>query len=511
MFFSRHKRWALVASSLIGLLMAAPASTAAAAHTSTTTAAAPKVAPAALYNEQWRPQYHFTPPTGWMNDPNGLVYYQGEYHLFYQYYPAALHWGPTHWGHAVSTDLVHWTHLPIALYPDEKGYIFSGSAVVDEHNTSGFFPGGSGLVAIFTYDNNGLESQAIAYSSDRGRTWTKYSGNPVIPNTGARDFRDPKVFWHAPTHRWVMVVAGGEVNFYSSADLKQWRHESTLDGVFTECPDLMSVPVQGTNRSMWVLSLGGTRYYVGEFDGHRFVPRTEARRVDWGQDFYAAQSWNNVPDGRRIWIGWMSNWAYAQITPTTPWRSAMTVPRELTLVPTTEGIVLTQRPVRELARLRTPGAPPLTDMTVRAGTKEAVAEQVNVGDSYEVDARVDIGNATDFGVRLRMGPGGQQTVVGYDVRQASLYLDRRNSGVTSFHPDFATRSEAPLSPVDRRWITVRILVDRSSVEVFANDGRAVLTDQIFPNEPSGEISFYVTSGTVTLKSLAVYQLASIWR
>jgi fructan beta-fructosidase len=273
----------------------------------------------------------------------------------------------------------------------------------------------------------------------------------------------------------------------------------------------MSVPVQGTNRSMWVLSLGGTRYYVGEFDGHRFVPRTEARRVDWGQDFYAAQSWNNVPDGRRIWIGWMSNWAYAQITPTTPCRSAMTVPRELTLVPTTEGIVLTQRPVRELARLRTPGAPPLTDMTVRAGTKEAVAEQVNVGDSYEVDARVDIGNATDFGVRLRMGPGGQQTVVGYDVRQASLYLDRRNSGVTSFHPDFATRSEAPLSPVDRRWITVRILVDRSSVEVFANDGRAVLTDQIFPNEPSGEISFYVTSGTVTLKSLAVYQLASIWR
>jgi sucrose-6-phosphate hydrolase SacC (GH32 family) len=457
------------------------------------------------YDQPYRPQYHFTPSTGWMNDPNGLVYYQGEYHLFFQYNPQALHWGPIMWGHAVSRDLVHWTQLPIALYPDNKGNIFSGSAVVDEHNTSGFFPHGSGLVAIFTYDKNSLESQAIAYSRDRGRTWTKYAGNPVIPNPGVKDFRDPKVFWYAPTKRWVMVVAGGEVNFYSSADLTHWTHESTLNGVYTEMPDLFPLAVNGNSAQvMWVLNLGGTRYYIGRFDGHRFVPETDARRVDWGKDFYATQLWNNFPGGRRVYLGWMNNWDYAQVIPTSPWRSAMTVPRELGLISTTDGLQLVQQPVRELNQLRyQPVAIP--PQTLQPGSNVLAGQH---GTSYEINTTIDIGSTIQIVFQLRTGSG-QQTTLGYDVRQASLYLDRTRSGDASFSSDFATRTEAPLGPIDQHLIKLRILVDRSSVEVFGNDGRAVLTDQIFPQLSSDGMRLDVQGGTARLVDLHLYQLHTI--
>ena len=457
------------------------------------------------YDQLYRPQYHFTPSISWMNDPNGLVYYQGEYHMFFQCNPEALRWDPVVWGHAVSRDLVHWKQLPIALSPDDKGNIFSGSVVVDEHNTSGFFPQGSGLVAIFTYHKNGLESQAIAYSHDRGRTWTKYAGNPVIPNPGIKDFRDPKVFWYTPTHRWVMIMDGGEVNFYSSSDLIHWTYESTLNGVYTDMPDIFPLAVDGNPAQvMWVLSLSGTRYYVGRFDGFQFVPETDARRVDWGKDFYASQLWNNFPDGRWVYLGWMNNWDYAQVIPTSPWRGAMTVPRELSLISTTEGLQLVQQPVRELNQLRyQPVA--IQAQTLHPGSNVLTGQH---GTSYEIDTTIDIGSTTQVVFQLRTGSG-QQTTLGYDVRLASLYLDRTRSGDASFDPNFATCTEAPLGLIDRHLLKLRILVDRSSVEVFGNDGRAVLTDQIFPRLSSDGMSLDVQGGTAQLIDLHLYQLNSI--
>ena len=309
--------------------------------------------------EQYRPAFHFTPKEKWMNDPNGMVYYQGEYHLFYQYYPDDNVWGPMHWGHAVSKDMIHWEHLPIALYPDKLGYIFSGSCVIDWNNTTGF---GSKenppMVAIFTYhDPEGeknktidFQTQGIAYSLDKGRTWTKYEGNPVIPNPGIKDFRDPKVIWHQDTQKWVMSLAVKDhISFYSSKDLKSWKLESDFGekagahGGVWECPDLFPLKDQNGNEK-WVLLVsinpngpqGGsaTQYFVGDFDGKTFTPNHDKIKwIDYGADNYAGVTFSDIPaeDGRRLFIGWMSNWQYAQVVPTYTWRSAMTIPRELTL------------------------------------------------------------------------------------------------------------------------------------------------------------------------------------
>ena len=309
------------------------------------------------YNEPFRPQYHFSPEQGWMNDPNGLVYHNGDYHLFYQYYPHATVWGPMHWGHAVSKDLVTWEHKPIALFPDEKGYIFSGSAVVDTHNTSGFSTTGEPpLVAIFTYfslpkEKSGsieTQSQGIAYSLDNGVTWEKYGGNPVLPNPGIKDYRDPKVFWHEPTKKWIMLlVAGDYVKLYSSKNLKKWNFLSDFGkelgskGGVWECPDLFPLTTtSGETKWVMVVSIGngapnggsGTQYFVGDFNGTQFTTnQKEYKWLDWGTDNYAGITYNNTPNNERIFIGWMSNWQYALKTPTTPWRSAMTLPRELIL------------------------------------------------------------------------------------------------------------------------------------------------------------------------------------
>lgn len=315
---------------------------------------------AQYYQEKYRPQYHFSPESGWMNDPNGLVFYDGEYHLFYQYYPDSTVWGPMHWGHAVSTDLFSWTHLPVALYPDSLGYIFSGSAVSDIYNTSGFGDGTTPpLIAVFTYHNSELErkgnnefqSQGIAWSNDRGRTWKKFQGNPVLPNPGIRDFRDPKVFRHDASGKWIMILAVHDrVHIYSSPDLKNWSFESEFGesagshGGVWECPDLFPLTVTGTSSSKWVMLVsinpggpnGGsvTQYFTGEFDGHKFIPDDIAAKwMDMGTDNYAGVTWSGIPeqDGRKILIGWMSNWNYATVVPSSLWRSAMTIPRELTL------------------------------------------------------------------------------------------------------------------------------------------------------------------------------------
>ncbi|HTJ52695.1 MAG TPA: glycoside hydrolase family 32 protein, partial [Cyclobacteriaceae bacterium] len=312
------------------------------------------VAPDSLYyNEAHRPQLHFSPKEKWMNDPNGMIYYQGEYHLFYQYYPEAMVWGPMHWGHAVSTDMIHWQHLPIAIYPDSLGLIFSGSAVADENNTSGLGTTEKPpMVAMFTYHSMEKEkagkidyqNQGIAYSIDKGRTWTKYDHNPVLKNPGIKDFRDPKVFWHAETKKWIVILAVHDhIELYSSDDLKTWHKLSefgktygTHGGVW-ECPDLFQVKVEKENSKKWVMLVSvnpggpnggsGTQYFTGDFDGVKFVADENKKTIKWldyGPDDYAGVTWSNTPGERKLFLGWMSNWAYAQQVPTSPWRSAMT-------------------------------------------------------------------------------------------------------------------------------------------------------------------------------------------
>ena len=331
-----------------------------------------------LYKEEYRPQFHFSPAKGWMNDPNGLVYYEDEYHLFFQYHPESILWGPMHWGHAVSKDLVHWKELPVALFPDEHGMIFSGSVVIDEYDTTGFFEGGRGLVAVFTHSNTNPQAQSLAYSKDKGRTWEKYIGNPVIPNPGMEDFRDPKVIWHHESGRWIMVLACYDhVKFYSSPNLLQWKLESEFGimkgshaGVW-ECPDLFCLPVfdannPDTQHTKWVLSVNinsggfaggsGNQWFMGTFDGQQFVtdhPSENVRWTDYGADFYASQSFYGTQnkDNRLIWLAWMNNWKYASETPTRSWRSAMSLPRKLFLKIVEDHFYLVQQPVEELSIL----------------------------------------------------------------------------------------------------------------------------------------------------------------
>ena len=323
------------------------------------------------YDEPYRLQYHFSPPAKWMNDPNGLVYNDGVYHLFYQYYPDDIVWGPMHWGHATSKDMVHWEHKPIALYPDEHGLIFSGSAVVDHDNTSGFGKDGvAPLVAIFTYHlmegeqagRTDFQTQGIAYSLDNGDTWTKYEGNPVIGNDGIKDFRDPKVFWDKTTEQWVMVlVAGDHAKFYKSPNLKDWVHMSDFGkdkgahGGVWECPDLFKLRIHGSYDARWVLLISinpgapnggsGTQYFIGDWDGETFTTdQEEPLWIDYGTDNYAGVTYNNEPNQERLFIGWMSNWNYARNTPTEVWRSSMTLPRSLKLKEFKEGLRLTNYP-----------------------------------------------------------------------------------------------------------------------------------------------------------------------
>lgn len=477
-------------------------------------------------NEPFRPQYHFTPPQMWMNDPNGLVFYKGEYHLFYQYHPDDTVWGPMHWGHAVSTDLVNWTHLPIALYPDEIGTIFSGSAVIDWHNTAGF--GEEALVAIFTHNDDGRQSQSLAYSIDKGRTWTKYSGNPVIePPHNIRNFRDPKVFWYEQTTgdgHWVMSIAAGNIIlFYTSPDLKVWEPSGGFGltygatcGVW-ETPDLFELPVDGGPETRWVLTVGigacapaggsGVQYFVGDFDGQTFTSE-EAEDIvlwaDFGADFYAPQSWSDAPDGRRIWLGWMNNWVYAQTIPTSTWRGATTIPRELSLSQTPAGIRLRQQPVTELQQLRAQSWS-WQDETITAADHELLNEVT--GETLELIAefQYDIAAADRFGFRLRVGED-EFTTIGYAIKSQTLYVDRTTSGQTVFNESFARIHTAALEPSSTDTIRLHLFIDRSSIELFGNDGLVTFTEQIFPAEASTTVELFAEGGSVTLNLLEIYKL-----
>lgn len=446
--------------------------------------------------EPYRPQFHFSPPRNWMNDPNGTVFFRGDYHLFYQYNPQGNTWGHMSWGHATSRDLVHWKHLPLALAEENGIMMFSGSAVVDERNTSGLCRQGRPcLVAIYTGHGNGRQTQNLAYSNDRGRTWTKYSGNPVL-DLGLKDFRDPKVSWNQGLGQWVMVVAlptEKKVRFYGSSDLKTWKALSDFGpagatGGLWECPDLFPLPVAGEAKPKWVLIVsvnpggpaGGSavQYFTGDFDGQRFVNDNEGSTTlwaDYGADFYAATSYAGLAD-RRVWLGWFSNWRYARNEPTEPWRTIQSVPRELGLKRTSAGLRLTQRPVRELARIRRGDA--VSPLGFHSQTFEAEFDLVP-GAAIEV-----------------LKGAKEQTVVGVDAA-GNVFVDRTQSGNTSFHPAFSARHVAPSTPAGR----VRVLVDRSSVEVFAGDGEVVISDRVFPSEGSDGIGI---SGDV--RNLKLYRL-----
>jgi len=485
------------------------------------------------YTEPQRPQFHFSPAMNWMNDPNGLVYYDGEYHLFYQHNPYGIQWGHMSWGHAVSTDLVHWTHLPVAIPETDGVMAFSGSAVVDHNNTSGFGTADNPpMVAIYTGHQSDNQSQHIAYSTDRGRTWTLYEGNPVLDIDRA-NFRDPNVLWYAPEEKWVMVVAlpnDHKVQFYESSNLKEWSLMSTFgpagatSGIW-ECPDLFQLPVDGNpNDTRWVLQVdlnpgsiaggSGGQYFVGVFDGTTFT-RTdaaepgEANWVDYGKDFYAAIDWANLPDadGRHIWVGWMNNWQYAQDIPTYPWRSAQSIPRTLALRSTGDGVRLVQQPVRELHALRDIHNR-IADRSIPEGTHLLGSEGIT-GRAMEIVAEFEVGTADEVGLKVRMG-GTEETLVAYDVRAEEVFVDRSRSGADAFSAAFAGRHDGPL-PLENGRVKLHLFVDWSSVEVFANEGHTVITDRIFPAPERQDVALYAEGGAARLVAMDVWNLRSIWR
>lgn len=456
-----------------------------------------------------RPMIHFSPKEKWMNDPNGMVYYKGVYHLFYQYYPNASVWGPMHWGHATSNNMINWKHQPIALYPDSLGMIFSGSAVVDKNNTSGFGKNGKvPLVAIYTQHlevekpvKTFTQSQSIAYSLDDGKTWIKYAGNPVLKSPGIPDFRDPKVMWHEPTKKWIMTLAVADrIMFYSSPDFKNWTKESEFGsnagahGGVWECPDLFTLPADG--KQIWVLIVnlnpGGpnkgsaTQYFLGDFDGKTFSPHsTETQWLDYGPDEYAGVTWSNTGN-RKIFLGWMSNWDYATIVPTTKWRSAMTIPRELKLKKINNDWLIASIPVKELDEIQ--------------GKKSII----NNNSSLQLPARLNfkLDAITDFQIILSNDLN-EQLMIGFDKNANQYYVDRTKSGKTSFHKGFASRSTAPRFTPDKK-MDIHLVIDVSSVELFADGGLTVMTAIFFPNKPYNKIQLN------NIQRMEYAPLKSIW-
>lgn len=492
----------------------------------------PQAAAPATYDEPFRPQFHFSPPKNFHNDPNGLVFFDGEYHLFYQYNPFGDRWGHMSWGHAVSRDLVHWEDLPVALREEDGLMIFSGSAVIDVNDTTGFRKGAPypAMVAIYTANrvSDGRQMQCLAYSTDRGRTWTKYGDNPVI-DIGSRDFRDPKVFWHAPTKQWVMVVALAaekRCRFYGSPDLKHWTVLSEFGPAGAkgtpnwECPDLFELPIVGEpGQTRWVLHINigggsaaggsGGQYFVGRFDGKTFTddnPLDQVLFSDFGKDFYAAVSWNDAvtKDNKRFWIGWMNDWQYANDVPTHPWRSQMSIPRAISLRRIGHELRLIQEPIANLNMLRGKEET-LSAATLSAGKK---VEAAIGGQCLELNATLDIGRANELGLIVREGSS-EQTIISYDVKARQLFIDRSHSGKSDFNRGFASRQTAPLE-ADNGRIKLHVFVDRCSVEVFANDGQVTMTDLIFPAAQSTGVALYSKGGDAKVVSFEEWPMQSIW-
>jgi fructan beta-fructosidase len=480
------------------------------------------------YDEPLRPKVHFSPNEKWMNDPNGMVYHKGIYHLFYQYYPDSTVWGPMHWGHATSKDMIHWEQQPIALYPDSLGYIFSGSAVVDINNTSGFGKDGiTPLVAIFTYHDpkgekegrSDFQNQSIAYSLDEGKSWIKYANNPVIKNPGIKDFRDPKVMWFEKNKKWIMTLATKDrITFYSSENLKEWTKESEFGenvgahGGVWECPDLF--PLEYDGKQVWVLVVnlnpGGpnkgsaTQYFVGDFNGKSFLPfNPETKWLDYGPDEYAGVTWSNTGE-RKIFLGWMSNWIYANVVPTETWRNAMTIPRELKIRKADNHMLIASLPIKEIAEIK---------------SKDVVIRNISFSKAFDLSTKVkrlsfpcmidlSMKEAKNFSIILS-NKSGEELVMGYDKLQNKYFIDRTKSGKTNFQEDFAARHFAPRFTTNSA-MNISIIIDDSSVELFADDGLTVMTEIFFPDAPYNQISFQ-SADNITIKKIKFTKLNNIWR
>jgi len=446
-----------------------------------------------LYHEALRPQFHFTPQKNWHNDPNGLVFFRGEYHLFFQYNPTGIDWGNMTWGHAVGRDLVHWQQLPNALEPDRLGTMFSGSAVVDWHNTAGFQSGHEpALVAIYTAagdtspESKGQPfTQCLAYSNDRGRTWTKFAGNPVLPHIIGGN-RDPKVVWHAPTRRWIMALFkdGHTYALFSSPDLKSWKHLQDLEFPDCgECPDFFEMPVDGNpQHTRWVFTAANGHYFVGGFDGTTFTPDGPPQIADWGKNYYAVQTYSDIPksDGRRIQIAWMNGGKY----PGMPFNQQMSFPCELKLRTFAEGMRLCREPVKEIAKLHV-REHTWKNVTLHPGENPLAGFS---GELLDIRAEIEPGAASEVGLRVRGEP------VSYSVAGGKLS---------------SLGSDAPLAPVNGR-IQLQILLDRTSLEVFGNDGRVSFTSCFLPKPENRSLEVYATGGVAKIVSLRVFELRSIW-
>lgn len=471
--------------------------------------------------ESFRPVYHHTPAYGWMNDPNGMFYKDGVYHLYFQYNPYGSVWGNMHWGHSTSTDLMHWKFEGCAIVPDVWGAIFSGSCVVDHENTAGF--GKEAVVAFYTSAKStpwgDIQMQSMAYSLDNGKTFTKYEGNPILTSS-EKDFRDPKVFWYAPGKHWVMILAVGQhMEIYSSVNLKEWKKESEFGamqgahGGVWECPDLVEIPVEGTREKKWVLicnlnpggPFGGSaaQYFVGSFDGKKFVNEspTQTKWMDWGKDNYATVTWNNAPDGRCIALGWMSNWQYANNVPTRQYRSANTLARDLTLYREGQELYLKSTPSVEVKKAR---GKKVSIPSFKVSEKH---EMVNLFEekqgAYEVEIVIQNAGASKIAFCL-LNDKGEKVSMYYDLNRKQFVMDRSESGKVDFSKDFPAVTVAPVN-VDKE-LTLRLFVDRSSIEAFGEDGKFVMTNLVFPSQPYVKMCFEADKNGYAVKSLNVYKL-----
>lgn len=473
---------------------------------------------------KYRPLFHFTPRYGWMNDPNGMFYKDGVWHLYYQYNPYGSKWQNMTWGHATSTDLVNWKHEPIAIRPDGLGSIFSGSGAVDHGNTAGF--GKDAVIALYTSAGTS-QMQSLAYSTDNGKTFTKYPANPIL--TLESEARDPNMFYNTETGEWNLVLAHAldhEMLFFTSPDLKSWTLQSSFgkgigaqDGVW-ECPDLFQLPVDGTDEKKWVLicninpggPVGGSaiQYFTGDWDGKTFTADTAAdgsiptKWLDYGKDNYALVSWSDAPNNRRTAIGWMSNWQYAAEVPTMQYRSANTLPREIGLFRGADGqIYASSAPSQEVMALRDKLVVNASKVSIKKNARIYALPAVNDG-VCEIIADFDAQKADSLEFVLS-NKAGDRVVMRYNPAARTFSLDRRESGIVDFSESFPAVTVAPTFETNGK-VSLRIFIDRSSIEIFGNGGRFVMTNIVFPNEPYCTLSVSSAGGNARLNNLKIYSM-----
>ena len=476
--------------------------------------------------EKYRPAFHHTPRYGWMNDPNGMFYKDGRWHLYYQYNPYGSKWQNMTWGHSVSSDLVNWEHLPEAIRPNGLGSVFSGSCAVDHDNTAGF--GSDAVIALYTSAGTS-QMQSLASSTDDGLTFNIYPSNPVL--TLESEARDPKVFWNDSTKEWNMILAHAldhEMLIFTSPDMKSWTLQSGFgkglgaQGGVWECPDLFELPVAGTDEKKWVLLCNinpdgpfggsGTQYFVGDFDGKTFKADTDAagnvstKWLDYGKDHYATVTWSDAPDGRRVALGWMSNWQYAADVPTMQFRSANTLPREMGLFRAPDGeVYASSAPSPELEALRGKLAAKVKKTTVGRKARSFALPSEN-GGICEILMDIEASKAKTVNVVFSNSQG-EKVVMQYDSAAATLSFDRTQSGITDFSEGFPAVTVTPTHEASGR-IALRIFVDRSSMEVFGNDGEFVMTNLVFPRTPYTALSVSAEGGNAKVENLRIYSLKS---